>query len=87
MRHASVEDLEDLAGLLTELRAVEGLTERNPGVFYRRSRAFLHFHHDPAGMFADLRLGDDFVRFPVRTPQQQADLLKKVRAVGESGLP
>ena len=29
--------------------ATRGLAERSRGVFYRRSRAFLHFHEDPAG--------------------------------------
>ena len=58
MRHATPEDLERLSVLLADLRHVRGLTERSPGVFYRRSRAFLHFHHDPTGMYADVRLGD-----------------------------
>ena len=35
--------------------SLDGLTERTPGTFYRRSRAFLHFHADPAGIFADVR--------------------------------
>ncbi len=86
MRHATPEDLGGLTGLLGRLRAIEGLVERRPGIFYRRSRAFLHFHHDPSGMFADVRLDDDFVRLPVGTPVQQADLVARVRAaVGEQG--
>jgi hypothetical protein len=49
-----------------------------PGVFYLKSRAFLHFHDDPSGIFADVRLADDFVRFPVTSGSQQADLVGRI---------
>ena len=85
MRHATPAGLERISDLLERLRGVNGLVERTPGVFYRRSRAFLHFHEDPAGMFADVRLaGDDFVRFGVTSRSEQASFLRRVRdAVGE----
>jgi hypothetical protein len=80
MRHATPEDLERIATLLDDLRSVDGLTERTPGVFYRRSRAFLHFHADTAGVFADVRLrGDDFERIPVTSRAAQTALLRQVR--------
>jgi hypothetical protein len=81
MRHARAEDLEPLAGLLAELRALPGLTERTPGTFYRKSRAFLHFHHDPKGLFADLRGPDDgdFERLDVSGATGQAQLLALTR--------
>lgn len=63
MKHAGSAVLEGLAPLLARLRAIEGLVERRPGVFYHRSRAFLHFHEDPAGVFADVRFdGVEFER-------------------------
>ena len=85
VRHATPAGLERISDLLERLRGVNGLVERTPGVFYRRSRAFLHFHEDPAGMFADVRLaGDDFVRFRVTSRSEQASFLRRVRgAVGE----
>lgn len=85
VRHATPAGLERISDLLEELRGLNGLVERSPGVFYRRSRAFLHFHEDPTGLFADVRLaGDDFVRFRVTTRSEQASFLRKVRgAVGE----
>ena len=58
MRHAQPEDLERLQPLLARLRAFPSLTERSRGVFYRKSQAFLHFHADPAGLFADVRAAD-----------------------------
>ena len=85
VRHATPAGLERISDLLAKLRGVDGLVERTPGVFYRRSRAFLHFHEDPTGMFADVRLaGDDFVRLRVTSRAEQASLLRQVRrAVGE----
>lgn len=67
MRHARPEDLDRLEPLLARLRALPGLKEKSRGVFYWKSRAFLHFHADPAGLFADVRKpgGDDFIRLQV----------------------
>jgi hypothetical protein len=58
VRHARAEALNQLEPLLTELRARDVLKERTPGSFYYKSKGFLHFHEDPAGLFADLKLGD-----------------------------
>jgi hypothetical protein len=59
---------------------MRGLTEKKRGVFYRRSTAFLHFHEDPSGFYADVRLAGDFERFRVETGDEQNELLAKVRA-------
>ena len=75
MRHARPAALDELEPLLRQVRALPGLTEKPRGVFYRKSKAFLHFHEDPAGLFADARLGDDFDRFRVQTAKEQADLV------------
>lgn len=63
MKHAGPAALACLEDLLAALRGIPGLVERSRGVFYLRGRAFLHFHEDPAGIFADLRAsGGDFER-------------------------
>jgi hypothetical protein len=81
VRHATPDDLLAIGDLLANLRALDGLLEKGPGTFYRRSRAFLHFHADPAGLYADVRFdGDEFERRPVHTRAQQNDLLRDVRA-------
>lgn len=68
MKHAGIETLKQLEPLLVRLREIEGLVERKPGIFYLRSKAFLHFHEDPAGVFADARLnGVEFQRFALAT--------------------
>ncbi len=61
MKHAGSEALDQLEPVLARLRRLEGLRERKRGTFYRGSSAFLHFHEDPAGMFADLKVAGEFV--------------------------
>lgn len=83
MKHASPATLDALAPLLVELRALTGLVETSRGVFYRKGRAFLHFHEDPAGLFCDVRVeGDDFERIEVTSRAAQRALVKRVRALG-----
>lgn len=67
MKHASEIALDQLEPLLARVRALPGLTEKKRGVFYRKSRAFLHFHEAPKGLFGDVRAADDrdFDRFDV----------------------
>jgi hypothetical protein len=80
VKHAGPAALDQLEPLLNELRALEGLKEKARGVFYRRSRAFLHFHEDPSGLHADLRIaGDDFDRYRVQDEAERAALLALVR--------
>ncbi len=80
VKHADSTALGDLEDLLSDLRAVDGLVERKSGIFYRRSRAFLHFHQDPSGLYADVRLDmdGDFIRMRVNTMAERASLLREV---------
>jgi hypothetical protein len=77
MRHARDQDLDRVDGLLTQLRALPGLVEKKRGVFYRKSRAFLHFHEDPKGMFADISDPDE--RIEVTDAAGQARLMAAAR--------
>ena len=79
MKHASHSALVELAPLLGALRQFDGLRERKSGVFYLKSRAFLHFHEDPAGLFADVKLdASGFTRLRVTTPAEQRKLIQSV---------
>ena len=81
MKHASADTLRQLEPLLQHLRALPGLAERKPGVFYRGASAFLHFHEDPAGVFADAKLdGMSFSRFKLNGASDNEELLAKVSA-------
>jgi hypothetical protein len=79
MKHASAQDLIALAPLLAQLRALPALTERKPGIFYCKSSAFLHFHTDAQGLFADVKIAGAFVRLDVTSRKGQTALLKAVK--------
>jgi hypothetical protein len=64
MKHAGEEALRHLSDLLEKIMQRHGLKEKKLGIFYRNSKSFLHFHEDPAGLFADISTGDDFDRYP-----------------------
>jgi hypothetical protein len=78
MKHASAATLQQLSDLLDQIRQRQGLHEKKPGIFYRKSKAFLHFHEDPAGIFADISDGDQFRRYPANTTQQRYALLTAI---------
>jgi len=78
LKHAGQEALERLSPLLEKLRQRTLLREKRPGIFYLKSRAFLHFHEDPDGLFADVRLSADFVRLSVTKRADQAALLRQI---------
>ena len=79
MKHAGSRALDQIEPILIELRKIAGLKEKSRGVFYRGAAAFLHFHEDPAGMFADVRIGKDFARFRATTRAEIASMLRRVR--------
>jgi hypothetical protein len=75
--HAALDALEDL---LAKLRGYDALKERARGTFYRKSSAFLHFHEDPEGLFADVKLAGEFTRFRVGSARERAAFLRQVAA-------
>jgi hypothetical protein len=82
VRHARDDALDSLEPVLVQLRQLPELTERSRGTFYRKSQAFVHFHEDPAGLFADVRLapGDAFTRLRVTTKAEQRSFTSAVRS-------
>ena len=85
MKHAGEEALRRLSDLLDQIRQRQGLREKKLGIFYRKSKSFLHFHEDPAGMFADISSGDNFDRYPVNTMKERQALLAAIdRTLGKS---
>ena len=79
MKHAGQTALDSLEDLLGKLRQFDAMKEKSRGVFYLRSKAFLHFHEDPTGLYADLRVGTDFERFKVDSAAQRTALLASVK--------
>lgn len=76
MKHAGPTTLAAYEPFLRKVRRHPALIERTPGSFYRKSTAYLHFHEDPSGIYADVKLNlVDFTRVRATTPQEQAHLL------------
>lgn len=82
MKHAGSAALDALEPLLERLRGLGGLREKTRGVFYLKSRAFLHFHEDPSGLYADIRApdGGDFDRLKLESPETEAALVARAEA-------
>ena len=79
MKHAGANTLEALEPLLLRVREHAALAERTPGSFYRKSKAYLHFHEDPSGIYADVKLsGTEFTRVRVTTAPEQEQLLSLI---------
>ena len=81
MKHAGAATLNALEPLLAQLRALPGIVERTPGCFYRGGAAFLHFHDDPGGVHADVRIAPPgFTRLRVESEEEGEALLARVAA-------
>lgn len=79
MKHATPVALDALEPLLEKIRRVDGLKERKRGTFYRGSSAFLHFHEDPAGFFADVKTGAAWERLPATTAADRRALVAVIK--------
>ena len=72
--------MDELEDLLQEVRQrYPVLRERKRGAFYKAGQGWLHFHEDPDGLFADLKIGGSFVRLRVSTKAERAKLLHRMR--------
>lgn len=82
MRHATPATLATIPDLLEQIRKLP-LREPKPGTFYIKSSAFLHFHEDPAGLFADLKVKGAWKRLKADTAAQRKALVQAAsRAIG-----
>lgn len=79
MKHAGPAALDSIEPVLEHLRRLAQIREKKRGIFYRGSSAFLHFHEDPAGIFADLRESASWTRVPVSSAPDRKRLLSLVR--------
>lgn len=77
-KRASLSSLEKIAELLSDLRNIEALDERRPGVFYAGRKELLHFHELPEAMVADLFLPNERIRIPVTSRTEQLELLDRI---------
>lgn len=79
MRHATDAALDRLDDLLQQVRRRHPvLKERGRGAFYRGGQGWLHFHEDPAGLFADLKVAGAWSRHPVNSAIERKTLLGRL---------
>ena len=81
MARADAESLKPLAPLLRQLRDIKGVKETQPGTFYVRRDAFIHFHDEGGVLHADLKKpgGSGFDRFALATPADQRKLVDEAK--------
>ena len=70
--------LDAIAPLLEVLRAHPALSEVRPTEFQIDGRDFLHFHEEPGGVVADVRLAEGRVSLPVSSGAEQGELLERI---------
>ena len=79
MARANEETLQRLQPLLAGLRAIPGLAEIKPGIFYIKRLPMLHFHETGDGIVADLKCVEPstggFDRFAVGNVADEKKLL------------
>jgi hypothetical protein len=80
------DDVVRCSGMLEQLRALDGVRERSPTVFYRSSKPFLHFHGRGEELVADLKTDDGWLRYSVGTKGSQRAVVSDARRVLR-GLP
>lgn len=57
MAHCPFNKLSDISDVLEEVRELEKLKEPKVGIFYLKSKGFLHFHEKDGRRWADVREG------------------------------
>ncbi|MBV9991808.1 MAG: hypothetical protein JOZ72_10990 [Alphaproteobacteria bacterium] len=80
MKHAGPDALARLEPFLKQVRR-RALKEKARGAFYRGRRGFLHFHEHGPELFADLKTGEEFERFPASTAADRKALLARLDAL------
>jgi hypothetical protein len=63
MKDATSATLAGFSELLEQIRQRAGLKEKKPGIFYRKSKSFLHFH-EPDGIIRRFAGGRRFPTLP-----------------------
>ncbi|AAT44110.1 hypothetical protein [Picrophilus oshimae] len=74
MRHATVEDLIYINDLLSRIRSIEKLREKNAGHFYFHGKNIAHFHVDNSIIYIDI--GNERIKV---TKFNYDDILYKIK--------
>ena len=87
MAHCKYSEIEDLEKALSFARNLEKIKEKKPGIFYLKSRGFLHFHSKDGRRWADIRKGNSWgpeVNIPFKPSQKEINhLIKEIKVCYE----
>lgn len=83
MAHCPYDLLADISDALDRLRALPGMVERKPGIFYIKGDGFLHFHIKDGDRWADVKpkRGGGWERIPLPLNANAAAVGRFTRAV------
>ncbi len=79
MGHTKASDLADLKAEFTEIRQLEGIKEKKPGIFYFKAISFLHFHDKDGVRWADVKTTHGWLEIKIdfnASPKAKADFVK-----------
>ena len=65
MGRCRYEKLADIEPALLEIRTLENLKEPKPGIFYKKSQGFLHFHEKDEKIWADVKVENIWVSIDI----------------------
>ncbi len=65
MGRCRYENLEAIEPALDEIRKFEKIKETKPGIFYKKSQGFLHFHEKDNKIWADVNDGEKWVSIDI----------------------
>jgi hypothetical protein len=82
MGHTKPESIADLREELNAIRALEGIKEKSPGIFYLKAIPFLHFHDKDGKRWADVKTSKGWLQVDVdfeAKPKARASLVKAAK--------
>ena len=78
------ETIDALSILLNFLKSYEILNEVKPTNLHLNGKAFIHFHDEPDGLWADIFLYKGRLRMPANTASEQAEVIGTIEPTLES---
>jgi hypothetical protein len=84
MGHTKPEALTDLKDAFLEIRALQGVTEKKPGIFYLKAISFLHFHDKAGERWADVKTPDGWLRLDINFDVSEKEKMKFIKAVNRA---
>jgi hypothetical protein len=80
MEHAGPEALTEPEDVLKAILSRSRVKEHRPGYCYCKGKSLMHFHVDPSRVYADAKIGVEWVRRRVTSQAEKTDFFSADRA-------